>query len=460
MKSLIKIYSRYILTACLLIFLLIAANIIFLIGTIIHYASYYHGSLTYGSMHDIAEEIIPHPSERDDILSLSEEGIKLLQKNSYCFAFILSPSGDMIWKWKVPEEFPSHFSSGDIGAFSKWYLHDYPVKVWRCEDSLLVCGRPKYSAWKYQIEFPESFIANLGSYLKYALMINLALLLSFLWIAGCRFYISLRPLAQGIDTLADGNMVSLSEKGVTAELCNRLNQTSLILKEQKEALTKRDDARTEWIAGISHDIRTPLSMIVGYADNLSADDALSAKQRKQADIIKQQSFVIKKLIEDLNLTSKLEYHMQPLSISKFLLAPFLRSLVVAYLNNGLENRYEVELSISDSIENIYIEGDEALLNRAMNNLIGNSVRHNPAGCLIRISAMPLNDNVCSICIHDDGTGIPEQVIQTLKGNAPASGGKPHIMGLRIARQIVLSHQGNFYFSSDRHGVIMEFPTIR
>ncbi len=456
MKSLIRIYSRYILTACLLILLLVIANIAFLGGTLLHYADYYGGSLVFGNMDDIAGEITASPDSQDS-LSVSSKGIKLIRENNYCFAFILSPSGNMIWEWEVPEEIPSRFSVGEVSSFTRWYLHDYPVKTWRYGDCLLVCGQPKHSAWKYHLDFPETFMANFGSYLKYALCINFVILLSTLMIAGYRFYSSLRPLAQGIDTLAKGNAVSLPEKGITSELCHRLNQTACILKEQEDALAKRDNARTEWISGVSHDIRTPLSMIMGYADSLSADHALSGEQRKQADIIKQQSIHIKHLIEDLNLTSKLEYHMQPLHIHKFLLAPFLRSLAASYLNKGLKSSYEIELCIPECLENIYMEGDEALLMRAMNNLIGNSIRHNPAGCHIRVSATLLSQEACSVCISDDGIGIPQQIIQLLEGKNTASDSSTHIMGLRIARQVTLSHQGNFRFGTDRHKVFMEFP---
>lgn len=467
MKSLMRIYSRYILTACLLLVLLLAANILFLVGCTLHYAAYHQGSLILGNIDDIAEEIVRHPGENKGEPFLSEKGIRLVQKSQYCFAFILSPSGDIIWQWKMPEEFPSHFSIGDVASFSKWYLYDYPVKTWRYEDYLLVCGQPRHSAWKYHLEFPEAFMDNLGLYFRNMLLINLFLLTLVLLIAGCRFSASLRPLAQGIDRLAEGNAVSLPEKGLTAGLCERLNQTSRILTEQKEALAQRDNARTEWISGVSHDIRTPLSMVMGYADSLSNNCSLSPLQHREADIIKQQSLVIKKLIEDLNLTSKLEYHMQPLKAEAFLLAPFLRSLVVAYLNEMQGKNYDIELNIQDELESTYMNGDKALLGRAMDNLIGNSIRHNPRGCSIAVSAMLLNSSVCSVCIRDDGIGIPEQVVQALTGETSSqdslssaeapSPEKPHIMGLRIARQIVLSHQGNFYFSTDRHGILMEFP---
>ena len=169
-------------------------------------------------MGSIAEEIVQQPMENNGFPFLSEEGIRLAEKSRYCFAFILSPSGDVVWQWEMPEEFPSRFSPGDVSAFSKWYLHDYPVKTRRYGDYLLVCGQPQHSTWKYSIEFPETFMKNLGFYFKCILIVNLILLASVLLVAGYRFYISLRPLAQGIDMLADGNTVSLPEKGLTSGL--------------------------------------------------------------------------------------------------------------------------------------------------------------------------------------------------------------------------------------------------
>lgn len=458
MKSLMKIYSRYILTACLLIILLGIANLVFVLGVLFYHSEYGRHSLFMGNIHEIAGEIVCSPTEHNGSPYLTEEGIALLKKHNYCFSFLLSPVGDLVWEWEVPEGFPSHFSAADISAFSKWYLQDYPVRTWRYEDYLLVCGREKHSAWKYHMEFPETLIRRFTVYLNYALVFNLAILLVILLAAGIRFYSSLRPLAQGMDALAEGNTLSLTEKGVTAELCGKLNQTSLILKKQKDALAKRDDARTEWISGVSHDIRTPLSMIMGYADSLSADTALPAEQRQQAEIIKKQSITIKKLIEDLNLTSKLEYHMQPMHMETFQPAPFLRSVAAAYLNGDLGNLYDMELDIGEPVEGIWMEGDETLLCRPMNNIIGNSIRHNPSGCRIRICAKLTTPQTCAVHIRDNGCGIPEQVIRILEDKTNPADGSPHIMGLRIAKQIVHSHRGNFYFTKDRHGIVMEFPT--
>ena len=75
---------------------------------------------------------------------------------------------------------------------------------------------------------------------------------------------------------------------------------------------QKDNTRAEWIRGVSHDIRTPLSMVLGYASELEDDDTLPTDARQQAGMIRRQGERLRSLVEDLNLTTKLEYALQPI----------------------------------------------------------------------------------------------------------------------------------------------------
>lgn len=144
----------------------------------------------------------------------------------------------------------------------------------------------------------------------------------FCILLGYRFYQALKPLGRGLEKLSREEEVKLREKGMTGILAAQLNRTSEILQEQKKRLTKRDLARTEWIAGVSHDIRTPLALIVGYTDRLSKSPNLNQEEKALADAVCRQSLVIRQLITDLNLTSKLAYEAQPLNKKSVLLLLF------------------------------------------------------------------------------------------------------------------------------------------
>ena len=182
---------------------------------------------------------------------------------------------------------------------------------------MCIRDRSKGVVSKYMMEMSLSSIRKLPFFLIVMVLANLFMVLILAVLSGYRLYSSLRPVASGIDGLISGKRVLVPEQGLTGELGKKLNQAAAVLDRQRWNLEQRDTARTEWISGVSHDIRTPLSMVMGYADNLENKESLSEEDRRQAGIIKEQSLKIKNLIEDLNLTSKLEYQMQPLRMEEY-----------------------------------------------------------------------------------------------------------------------------------------------
>ena len=91
------------------------------------------------------------------------------------------------------------------------------------------------------------------------------LILAIYLIANMKLLKSVKPITKGIQGLSIGENVHIPETGVLSEISVNINHTSDILQEQKKQLIKKETARANWIAGVSHDIRTPLSMVMGYA---------------------------------------------------------------------------------------------------------------------------------------------------------------------------------------------------
>lgn len=438
MHSIIKIFRRYILTASIITISILFLNVMALLLFGKYYSQY--NSYSY-KIQRISDEL----SVSSGKITVSKSGYDML-KSQYVWAILLNDKGTAIWSWNLPKEIPTQFTAPEIAAFSKWYLKDYPVNVWKHGNGLLVAGGKKNSLWKYGFDLPQIVMEKLPGFLLLVLIINIFLILLLSVLFGLRFYRSLRSLANGIEQLARQEHVNLPEKGITTQLSQKLNETSLILETQSAYLTKRDSARTNWISGVSHDIRTPLSMIMGYAESLESDTSLDWEQQQQASIIKMQSMKIKKLIEDLNLTSKLEYNMQPLRIKPYSPAALLREIVTSYYNNGLSDQYSIHLNIDKHLETIRSLGDSDLLSRAFQNIIGNSIGHNINGCNIFITAQ-CSGTIFFITFSDDGKGIPANVIAVLQTDLEPVENQPHIMGLRIVKQIVTAHQGTLEIST-------------
>lgn len=103
----------------------------------------------------------------------------------------------------------------------------------------------------------------------------------------------------------------------------------------RKAQQVRDTARSDWINGVSHDIRTPLSMVMGYAAQMEGAADLPPARQKQAKIIRVQSQEIRDLVNDLNLTMRLDCAMQALRKESLQPEAFLRQTAADFLNGGM-----------------------------------------------------------------------------------------------------------------------------
>ena len=454
MKRLLRIYRRYCVTAVVLAIVLIGVNITGILGlswyNMVHSDEGNRSKLTFRS---VADQLVEKTQEG---YALSEVGESYLEDSRAAFLMLLDErTGDILYSWNLPGKLNHTYDLGEVASFTRWYLEDYPVKVWDTQEGLLVVGSPVGSVVQFSVAYQRSQMETILQWIPVSLGLNLAVILLVVLILGQRFNRSLAPIDEGIEQLARGERVSIKEKGVVKELASNLNQASGILQEQSKRISRRDTARTEWIAGVSHDIRTPLSMILGYAENLENSSNLTEEEHRQASVIREQSIRIRRLIEDLNLTSKLSYQMQPLRAAVFRPSALLRQVVTEFFNQGLEEKYTIDLELEPALEEREVKGDVQLLKRAVENLIQNSVRHNPAGCHVRVTGSTDQGEIV-IAVRDDGKGIPREVIRSLQEEkAPPKG--IHIMGLRLVRQITQAHKGSFFILDDGNEVQIRLP---
>lgn len=446
MKSLLKISRRYILTAVLIAGLVLIVNIAAFVGIIIYTVG---GRSDYVNQRVTMQEIGQQIALEEGNYELSEAGYQLLDASPYQWAMRIDSSGNVVWSYQLPEEIPQHYTIADIGSLSRWYLEGYPVFVWEAGEGLMVYGMPVDSIARFAFFTDISLLRMVPSGMLLFLFLNILLIIGLALLFGFRFYRALKPVTEGIDRLSKQETVAVPERGMVSELLIKLNQTSLILKKQHEKLEQRDHARTEWIAGVSHDIRTPLALITGYADEIAMNEAVDTSIREKGDYIRRQSLLIGQLVSDLNLASKLEYQSQPLHKTVFRPATLLRECVTEYYNQGLDERYEIKLQVQPELEGVKLSGDTSLLLRAFRNLIGNSIRHNPDGCQISVGLFGAADSVRFV-FSDSGNGIPDVVAESLmqENGLPA---EAHIMGLRIVKQIIMAHDGQIRFEKKKSG---------
>ena len=378
--------------------------------------------------------------------TLTDETI--LPADHWCI--LINEAGYVVWSQNLPADVPTHYTLNDIAAMTRWFINDYPVYVKTEDYGLLVLGQPKNAVGKYPVEYSMDWFDNLPQRLLVIIFINICLATVLACLFGAGFYKRLQSLVGGVQDLQREKTVRLRESGIFKELSRNINATSATIERKNTALICRDHARSNWINGVSHDIKTPLTLINGYAESLTNSPDISPENRRKAEIITAQSIRITNLINDLNLISSLEYDMQPSQKQTLRICPLLRQTVSEIINSGLDETHTIIPNLQ--CEKTQIAGDERLLSRAFYNLLNNSIRHNPEGCDITITAKTYKLDVV-ITIADNGKGVPEKVLANMY-EIPKTA---HGLGLPMAYKIINAHGGAM--TAENHGGLVITITL-
>ena len=465
MKTFVRLIRRYVLAAVGIVVLLLFLGI-----GLIAWLGWREGQRLPRQTYDsavIADAMI----KTEDALMFGAEHTPEEWMDGYAWAMVLDDQGHVNWNYGLPEALNKTYTPSDIVSFTRWYLYDYPVFCHVEDYGLFVIGLPKGSLWRYNLYNSPDGLRDLVHSIFFILPGSLLLGLAFCCWLGWRGTRQLQTVAAGLDSLAQGRTVQLPTSGFTGELAEKLNQTSSHLQQKNEMLARRDDTRTQWIAGVSHDVRTPLALILGWSEQLEQNAALPDAARQKAAGIRTQSEKLRTLIDDLNLTSKLEYGAQPLRRERFTAGPLFRELVAQLYDSPLAEKCEISLTQSDVAEHAQILVDRALLGRLLENLFSNSVRHygvySEQSCVyntippVRISIqIDVVKEMLYLTVTDNGKGYPPEVLAALTSGETGEN-TPHILGLHVVEQIAAAHGGKATFGQNMpHGAkaVVQLPT--
>ena len=442
MKSVERFFRKYFLSMAGIIALFLLLNVVLVFSVLIWAWQTSTSETPDLSVNEICDGIM---TDGEGHFTMAE-GLPGLLEENHAWAMILDDAGTVIFQSGLPGELPRRYTTTDVAKFSRWYLGDYPVYVREHPQGLLVVGGEKGSRAKYYFSVNESYVRKLFVGLAAVFSINIIVVVLLIWKNTRHIEKAVTPILRGIETVSSGQPVSLPEKGELAEINRQLNKAGAFI-------AKKDTARAEWISGISHDVRTPLSVMLGFAGQLEDDRTLPASAREQAACIRKQGERLRSLISDLNLTSRLEYSMQPLRMKKVYLVELARQVVCEFLNGGLEERYGIAFCADQESESLPILGDEALLKRALGNLIQNSIVHNPQGCQISVSIL-CGEAGITVEVADDGAGVSAEKLKELTADhrrlesTDEKLNLRHGLGVLLVRQIVEAHKGTMIMESE------------
>ena len=223
------------------------------------------------------------------------------------------------------------------------------------------------------------------------------------------------------------------------------NQLEEKLSEAKEKQQALQSQKQQMLSGISHDLKTPITVIRGYVDAIRDGLVPPEEQDRYLAIIEDRVDTMANLISSLSDFSTLEHPDFAYTMTSGNLAEYLREYIAGRYRELNLLGYSIEADIPE--ENIRMMFDHHQLNRVWENIISNSVKYTPKGTTLFVRLMKSADgkNII-IYIGDNGPGIPEQMKSVLMdpfvvAEPSRSNGQGTGLGLSVARRIVEAHGG-------------------
>jgi two-component system, OmpR family, phosphate regulon sensor histidine kinase PhoR len=207
--------------------------------------------------------------------------------------------------------------------------------------------------------------------------------------------------------------------------------------------------RRDFIANVSHELKTPLTVLAGFIETLT-DVEMDERQRQRClALMREQSNSMQRLVEDLLTLSALESEQSPVNETEFAVVPLL--LAVSSDAKALSGgRHEVTLTIRDAAT---LLGSREELASAFGNLVSNAVRYTPEGGRIALE-WQISADGGEFTVADSGIGIASEDVPRLterfyrvdRSRSRASGGTG--LGLAIVKHVLIRHQGELIIESE------------
>ena len=368
---------------------------------------------------------------------------------------VIDESGQEIFSYNKPESYPTSYPASTLLAFgTSAYENENTVFVSCLEDSTETCsyiiGFP-YAIGKYMLYYNGERFTRLLPVVKKIVLSALFIFAVLVFGYVCWISRKLSNITGGIRNVSQRAYIPLKEKGMFRDIFAALNKMDMEIRQSDKIKEETENARTEWIANITHDLKTPLSPVKGYAE-LLADNQIAGVETAQeyGKIILKNVSHVEKLLNDLKLTYQIDSGVVPYHPQEVLITRYVKEVVIDIINDPAFSKRIIEFESDGQELIVFLDPD--LLRRAIQNIIINALIHNPPDTKIKISIGKSAARVVFISICDNGSGMDEAEQAKLfnryyRGTNTREKPEGSGLGLAIAKQIVVLHGGNISVKS-------------
>lgn len=214
------------------------------------------------------------------------------------------------------------------------------------------------------------------------------------------------------------------------------------LERAHERVKQLDQLKTNFFANISHELRTPVTLIVGPVDHLLEHDGFSASARGELQVIRRNALLLHKHVNDLLEISRIEAGKMQVRYVRTDLAKLVR-IVASYFSSSSVRPLDLQLHCPESVP---LEADAEKIERVLLNLISNAYKFTPDGGIVTVT-VGADAGEVSLVVDDSGPGVPPALRESIferfhQGENPTSrGGTGTGLGLSIVREFTELHGG-------------------
>jgi len=412
---------------------------------------------TFKEFVGIINDALNNPDKLKDIEYLKRIDKKLETINSGV-SFVIENKIYYISEKADKEKLEKLVQKNDINRSHEWNHESYEKNQYLNYDFKLTSGE-KCTLYIFVDSSPiKKFFATLFSnFTKYFLLIILVANGILTIIVSQSIIKPLKKLKYGVEQIKDGNLsFEINEKtgDEVGDVCRAFEEMRKRLLGALEQQLKFEEERNEFIASISHDLKTPITSIKGHIEGIRDGVAdTPQKSDKYMEIIYKKTIDMDRLINDLTFYSNQTLKKVPFNFSKVNLRIFIEDMIDEYqielenLGIGIETVYDLD-------DNTVVKADVEKLKRVVTNIFENSIKHMDKQDGKIIIDVTDNKEKVLIGIHDNGEGIKEEYLSKIftrfyradVSRNTSKGGSG--LGLAIAKQIIEEHGGSIWAQSE------------